>query len=174
MRTLIFLLAMALPASANTTLFTGVMVENDFQDAFTPWELKPDEPGFIGVAQSYDLGTRWGLDFEVEAQIVRHFGRQDHWEVNAPVIARYQFGGIVDSVAWGIGASYASAAPDFERTRNGNAQQGLIYWVAEVAFDAPADMPQPLIRLHHRSNGFGLVGPDGGSNAIAIGVRFNR
>ncbi|MBB5514245.1 hypothetical protein FHS89_000243 [Rubricella aquisinus] len=174
MRVLILLLAMALPASANTTVFGGVMVENDFQDAFTPWELNPDEPGFIGIARSYPVASRWGLDFEVEGQVVRHFGRQEHWEVNVPLIGRYQFDGVVDSVAWGIGASYASEEPDFERDRNGNAQRALIYWVAELAFAGPENGPQPVLRLHHRSNGFGLVGPDGGSNAIAIGVRLPR
>ncbi len=71
------------------------------------------------VALSKRLGPyRPRLNYEMEGQIVKHFGVQDHWEFNALGVMRWEpfwWDRIVEtSAAFGLGASYATEKPKAE------------------------------------------------------------
>jgi hypothetical protein len=47
----------------------------------------------------------------------------------------------------------------------------LIYWVAELTA-GPVNAPWAVsLRLHHRSVAWGLMGDEGGINAVGLGLR---
>ncbi len=72
----------------SVTVFGGNLLNNNAGEIFY-------DPGSIEFEESYLVGAAlaapfWkpvdGLTFELEGQLVRHFGQQTHWEVNAPII----------------------------------------------------------------------------------------
>lgn len=118
------------------------------------------------------------LSVELEAQVGKYFGDQDHWEFNLPILGfrwhRFPWDDRLDtSIAWGIGPSYATEEPDIELETNENTSRWLIYWFGELTFGPPAANWEVLLRLHHRSDGFSTVAEDGGSNALGAGLRFH-
>ncbi len=159
------------------TGFVGVMLDNDWWELVDPPGVKVEDSYFVGGAVSARIAQPIeDLDIEIEGQIVRHLHGQTHWELNAPiVVARWNAfpwdAHLNTSAAFGIGPSFASEAPHLEVENEGESQAAMVYWMAEVAFDLPADDWEVLTRLHHRSTGFGTFGEDGGANALALGVR---
>ncbi len=148
-------------------VFGGVLTDNDWQEVLWPPNVDFQEPGLVGFALSRPVGSV----FEVEGQIVRHFGEQEVWEANAIVTARLDVGrGPLDSLAFGVGPSITDVEPEFEIERDGGAQRFNIYWMAEAAFDGPGEA-EIITRIHHRSNAFGLTGEFNGSNALVVGLR---
>jgi hypothetical protein len=118
-----------------------------------------------------------GLRFEAEAQLVRHFGEQHHWEVNTmPVVVRWRRfpwdERVATSVAFGLGLSYATEVPPLEVELEGDSEQWLVYWMFELTAGPPAAAWAATLRLHHRSVAWGLMGDDGGANALGLGVRY--
>lgn len=117
------------------------------------------------------------ISLEVEGQVVRHFYRQDHWEFNGLIAARWEafpWDHVVDtSVAVGTGPSYATAEPIIEEEKNGETDRLLAYLLVELELALP-DHPELafITRIHHRSNAWGLVADDGASNALAIGLKY--
>lgn len=104
----------------SATAFGGVLLDNDFQELVNPGAIDADESGLFGVAIARKIAEPiGGLDIELEAQLVRHFGGQDHWEIAAPVIARwteFPWDETVDSsIAFGLGVSFTSEEPVIER-----------------------------------------------------------
>jgi hypothetical protein len=158
-------------------VFGGHFFDNKWPDFFgEPDSLRSADSWLVGVALSREIG-RWpaGLQWEIEGQIVRHFGEQDHWEVNAPLVARWTeipWNDIVETgVAFGAGPSYALDDPAAERARSGDTSRFMLYWTIKASFAAP-DSPWSLVaRLHHRSTAYGVFGEAGGSNILALGLR---
>lgn len=116
---------------------------------------------------------------EGEAQLVQHFGKQDHNEVNALLVLRwlpFPWDDVVEtSVAVGDGVSYATAIPQIEKERSpGNNARLLNYLLVEVEMAPPGDRSWSVIaRIHHRSGVFGLFdGVSLGSNFYALGMRY--
>jgi hypothetical protein len=163
------------PANA-LAVFGGWLTDNNFEEVFVPWELDFRSSGVVGLAGARRLGG-YGkhLDFESEGQVVRHIGKQDHWEFNLPFVTRWKTfpwdDKIDTSVAFGIGPSYATEVPNQEVAMDGDSQQWLVYWVMEAAMGPPRSDWEGLFRLHHRSGAFGVVADDGGSNILTLGVR---
>jgi hypothetical protein len=125
-------------------------------------------------AQRYD----GALAIEAEGQIVRHFGDQTHWEFNAvPIVLRWNrfpwSARVASSAAFGLGLSYATEMPPVEVALEGESSEWLVYWVMELTA-GPVDAPWSVsLRLHHRSVGYGLMGEEGGMNAVGLGLRFD-
>jgi hypothetical protein len=158
------------------TGFGGISLDNTWEEVFVaPHDLRFQTAYLAGVALARDLGEPIeGLSFEVEAQIVRHFGSQTHWELNAPIItARWgRFPWSLDtSVAFGLGLSVTSETPELEVKAEGDSQPLMAYWMIEVDSELPAENWRLVGRLHHRSPAYGLFGDDGGANALVLGVR---
>lgn len=158
------------------SLFGGVLTADHWGRALDPWAVEFRDSNILGVALSRRLSPPGrALSFEIEGQAVRHFGEQDHWEFNLPLVGRWDrfpWDDTVDtSFAFGLGPSYASEVPPVEVERSGTSQRWHAYWFAELEFGPPRSAWSGLLRLHHRSDAFGLI-PDGSaSNVLAIGLR---
>lgn len=120
-----------------------------------------------------------GNRIEVEGQVLRHFGGQQHWETTLTLMFRTGqislAGGVSVNFGVGEGLSYASERPRFEGAVDVRPTRFLNYLAFEAEF-AHASMPgvSLVTRLHHRSGIFGLIAPQkSGSNFIGAGLRFD-
>jgi hypothetical protein len=117
----------------------------------------------------------WSL--ELEANVARHFGIQDHFELNAPILTvrwdYFPWDKLLDtSLAYGLGPSYATKLPEYERQKSGDSEQLLLFWHIEAAFGLPESNWSTIFRLHHRSSGYGMFAEKGGSNILTMGLRY--
>ncbi len=132
------------------------------------------------LAWSYRLNEQpRALSWELEGQVVQHFGRQDHQEFNVLLNARWSrfpWHEFVDtSAVLGWGQSFATSVPPLEprSDRDERSTRLLNYLLVELDF-APPSRPEwgLVLRLHHRSGVFGAYnGVNGGSNFIGVGIR---
>ena len=117
------------------------------------------------------------LTLEVEGQVARYFGDQDHWEFNlVPITVRWHAfpwsHRVATSAAFGLGVSYATELPPVEVEIEGESAQFLVYWLLE-ATAGPVNSPWSLLlRMHHRSVAWGLMADEGGMNAVGVGIRY--
>ena len=131
----------------------------------------------VALARPYAAFRDGALVLEAEGQAVYNFGEQHHWEFNlVPIVARWQrfpwSHRVATSAAFGLGLSYATEVPDVEVEIEGQSEQWLVYWMAEVTA-GPVDAPWAVtLRLHHRSVAYGLMGEKGGMNAVGFGLRY--
>jgi hypothetical protein len=160
-------------------IYGGQLTREKWEGSITPGADFADAT-IVVAAATWDLFRFFDekLSCELEVQIGKYFGDQDHWEFNLPIFGirwhrfpwdRY----VATSFAWGIGPSYATSIPKIELETNESSSRWLIYWFGELTFGPPSANWEVLMRLHHRSNGFGLVAEDGGSNAIGAGLRYH-
>lgn len=117
------------------------------------------------------------LTLEVEAQAAKYFGDQDHYEFNLPLLAlrwhRFPWQRhLATTLAFGLGPSYATEVPPVEVEIDGESARWMVYWFGEFTFGPPQGRWALLLRLHHRSEAFGVVADSGGSNTIAGGFKF--
>lgn len=129
------------------------------------------------LARQYAERYDGALAIEWEGQVVRHFGDQQHWEFNAvPILLRWrQFPWserVASSAAFGLGLSFSTEMPGVEVELEGESHRTLVYWVMEFTAGPPDADWAVSLRLHHRSVGYGLMGDEGGMNAVGLGVRF--
>ncbi len=136
----------------------------------------------LSLAKRIHSFKKLPVDFEMEGQVGKHFGDQNHFEVNAvPVVFRWKnfpWDTYVDtSVAVGAGVSYAFEKPDIEENSVGKDKSSpklLGYLMLEFAFSLP-DKPQWsfVTRVHHRSGANGLFdGRLDASNGIGLGIKY--
>jgi len=157
----------------HVTFFGASMTEN------TSFEIMRAE---VDWADSYLVGVAAGIERQIgesrfswgiEGQVVRHFGKMDHWEFNVPVVLRFTprnpWVDVFESFAFGLGLSYATEVPSVEVERTGQSQKEFFYWKAEFEFNLPNPEQSLLFGLHHRSDGYGTFENDSGSTAIALG-----
>ena len=160
-------------------VYAGRMTSNNWDD-FLHYSGGVDfkDSYMITAALARRIGTYGDkASFEIEGQIVKHFNVQTHWELNALVAARWEafwWDHVLDtSVAFGLGPSYATDTPEIEIINDGDTARLLIYWMFELAVGLPNYPRVALItRVHHRSNAFGWVAENGGSNALAMGLKW--
>ncbi|HRH82018.1 MAG TPA: hypothetical protein PLW81_13315 [Thiobacillaceae bacterium] len=158
------------------SLYAGRLTDGDWEDTL----------GSSGMIDAYLLDaalsrTFWrapdnAYSFELEGNVAKHFGDQDHWELNLAVTGRWNRfpwnDRVATSIAFGVGPSFASEVPKEEIRLNGSSESTLVYWHLELTLGPPKENWAALLRLHHRSTGFGLMGDDGGSNAVTVGLRY--
>lgn len=179
---LLICLVMAFNANAHEqdyafSIYAGQLTKEKWQDAILPGADFADATILVATA-SWTIARYFSdkLSLEVEAQVGRYFGDQDHWEFNLPIFGlrwhRFPWDAhVATSFAWGIGPSYATELPPIELEINGSTKRWLVYWYAELTFGPPKKSWEVLMRLHHRSDAFGLVADEGGSNTVCLGVR---
>ena len=160
------------------TAFSGRMTDQNWETSIVPWKTHFVDSGLIGVGIGRDWALRnprFSLGFE--AQIVQHFGRQDHWETNVPIVLRFRpdwkWPERLESLAFGIGVSYAAKVPKLEIDLDGSSSQTLVYWMGELEFDVGLDNSTLVTRIHHRSDAYGLLPVNAGSNALVLGLRWS-
>jgi hypothetical protein len=131
----------------------------------------------VAVSRQYAERKNGALAIEAEGQVVYHFHDQTLWEFNAiPILLRWKrfpwSDRLSTSAAFGLGLSYATEVPPVEVLLEGESYQWLVYWVMELTA-GPLDSPWAVsLRLHHRSVAYGLMGDEGGMNAVGLGVRY--
>ena len=160
------------------SVYGGRLSTNDWIEVFAPPQWDFVDSYLTALAVSRQAG--WLSDTartEVEGQIVRHVGVQDHWEFNVLGVIRrtaLPWDETLDmSVAGGLGLSYATERPEAEIDFEGDTERLLVYWMLEVDAVIPnAETWSALARLHHRSPAYGLFGDGGGANVLAIGLRY--
>jgi hypothetical protein len=165
---------------AATVYGARISSEAGWEDVlFNPFGAKYVDAFLVAGAASrgYALLKDGALVIEAEGQVVYNFGDQDHWEFNVvPIVARWQRfpwdARVATSAAFGLGLSYATEVPEVEVELEGESHQLLIYWVAELTA-GPVNAPWAVsLRLHHRSVAWGLMGDEGGMNAVGMGLRY--
>jgi hypothetical protein len=131
----------------------------------------------LAVSRQYAELKEGALTFEAEGQVVKHFGDQTHWEFNAiPITLRWHrfpwSTRVATTAAFGLGLSYATELPPVEVELEGESHQTLVYWLLEMTA-APVESRWAVsLRIHHRSVAYGLMGHDGGMNAVGLGIRY--
>ena len=161
------------------SIYGGRMTDNnmdDFVDSFYGIDFEKSYLLTLALARRIAI-YRDLASFEVEAQVVKHFEQQDHWEFNTLLAARWEtffWDKYLDtSFAVGIGPSYATDIPEIEVQRSGESAHLQVYMMVELEFVLPAHPNVAVIaRIHHRSNAFGIVADNGTSNAFAFGFKF--
>jgi hypothetical protein len=134
--------------------------------------------GVVGASRRlYSFNEHMYLEGEVN--VARHWGRQDHFEINAAASVRWHtfpWDRFVDtSIAHGFGPSYAFERPPIEWRSDHRASRVLVFMVTELAFAPPRSRDAPwegFIRIHHRSGAYDVVSRSGGSNFLAGGLRY--
>ena len=167
--------ALAAPAQADElahphtfTLYSGrISSEETWHDVL----LKPFSDNYTDsylVAGSYMHAYSEKLDGALRME----------YEVNvAPITLRWQRfpwdKHFRSSIAFGLGLSYAFEYPEIEYELENDTQQLLLFWQLELTA-GPREGPwSAVLRLHHRSPGWGAMGiSDGGMNAPSLGFRY--
>lgn len=186
--TLCLLAAMLLPATTalasasdrtfSASLYGGVMTDDNWRQSLSGQAGLVDSHILVGAMgwTFYRPANRlWSL--ELEANVARHFGIQDHYEFNAPVLTlrwdSFPWDKVLDtSLAYGLGPSYATKLPEYERQKSGGTEQFLLFWHIEAALGLPGSNWSTILRLHHRSSGYGMFADKGGSNILTMGLRY--
>lgn len=169
------------PASAkemSVALYGGWLTANDWQEVVLPTRLEFLDSYLAALAISRQVGQLSNeTRIELEGQVVRHFGIQDHWEFNALPVVRwtaFPWDEHLDtSAAAGLGLSYATRRPVAEVQIDGDSERLLAYWMLELEATLPTTESWHVLgRLHHRSAAYGLFGDKGGANVLSLGLRY--
>src|SRR5262249_32368366 len=111
------------------TGFGGVLSVQESSDIWLHGDFKLADDKLFGLAVSKRLWSygRYS-DLEFETQIVKHFGGQDNFEFNLPLIVRWNafpWDEFIDtSIAFGDGPSLATETPDLEKAQYGGNHAG--------------------------------------------------
>lgn len=161
-------------------LYQGFATSTDLGQILV-FDIKSEDSQFTGLVANRKMFPFWRyFTFELEAQVLRHYGKQEHWEYNGLFMIRFHpF--LLDSnfdieFAVGEGLSYATQIPVIEREQHPDAfSRFLNYLVFEIAFTPAQYREWTLVtRIHHRSGAFRLFnGTRGGSNFLALGLRYH-
>ena len=176
---LVLLLFIPMNGKATETPWSVTALAGQFDDSRFLEILAGDgghtSPSYMGAAiLGRHLGTWWdGVAWEAEGQLVRHWGKQSHWETNAALVVswtRFPWDRWLDTrMSFAQGISRATRRPSLEE----NTRRLLHYMHAEISFSPPHHPRWSLVtRLYHRSGAFGVYGTDGGSNFLTAGVRY--
>jgi hypothetical protein len=163
------------------TGFAGVLSVEKSSDIWLHGDFALADDTLVGVGLSKRLfSVGRNLDFELELQSVKHFGGQNDFEFNLPLIVRWNsfpWDSFIDtSVAIGDGLSIATETPDLEKARYGGDKAGAA--LNFVMFELTLALPehpniQFVSRFQHRSGAFGLINDTSdASTAFVWGLKF--
>lgn len=161
------------------TVYAGRLTDGDWQESFGPGtEFIDSDLVVAALSRTLARSPDGARGYELEGQIAKHSGLQDHWEYNLLGAVRWHRLPWRDTVnstaAVGLGVSYASAVPRAEATIiNSSSERLLAYWYLELTLGPLGSDWQASLRMHHRSSAYGLFGDNGGSNAVTLGVRYS-
>lgn len=160
------------------TVYAGRLTDGDWHESFGPGTHFIDSDLVVGaLSRTVARAADQSRSYEVEGQITKHSGIQDNWEYNLLGAIRWHrfpwSEKLKSTAAIGLGVSYASDVPRAEATVINNGSEKLLaYWHLELTLGPPQSNWQASLRMHHRSTAYGLFGSNGGSNAVALGLRY--
>lgn len=159
------------------TVYGGRVTEDTWQESLSPNVKFFDAYILVGaLAWTWKRPYDGDLTLEIEGQVAKYFGEQEHVEFNFAVAGRwhkFRWDNVVDtSFAFGLGPSWATEVPKVELMIHDTTQQFLIYWFTEITLGPPDTNWTIVFRLHHRSKAFGLIAEEGRSNTLAAGLKF--
>ena len=164
---------------AVTAYFGRVADVHSWHNIFLdPTQVKFLDANLVAGAMSFTFARYLedALNIEIEGQVVRYFGDQDNWEFNLPVAVRWKRfpweNTVETTAAFGLGPSYATEIPPVEVELNKDSERFLFYWFLELTAGPPKANWATVLRLHHRSGGLGLLTNEGGSNSLALGIKY--
>jgi hypothetical protein len=161
-------------------VYGGRAAEERMLDILTRFDTGFRDAYLVAVAPGMVVRDHGRWRQELEGQVIKHFGDQDHWEFNAAWVARWMrfpWDHRLDTrAALGLGLSWASEIPPIEpraKEEEGESARFLGYVAIELEFAPPGGSAwSGFARLHHRSDAFGLFHDQrGGSNFVTLGVR---
>ncbi|TVQ28076.1 MAG: hypothetical protein EA370_17100 [Wenzhouxiangella sp.] len=168
--------------SFHVGVYGGQAAKERMLDILTRYNTGFIDSYLVAVAPGYVHGRGKHIRREIEGQVVYHWGEQSHWEFNAAYMLRWMtfpWDHRVDTrFALGAGVSWATEVPFIEprakELGEEESAQFLGYVAVEIELAPPGDSPwSGFIRLHHRSDAFGLFHDKrGGSNFITVGTRY--
>ncbi|MCA8878624.1 MAG: hypothetical protein KDA73_01440 [Rhodobacteraceae bacterium] len=160
----------------------GQMTDNEWGELFDDWgSVRPRNAWQLAasVSREWSLARpgHIGPGFVgVEIDALGHFGEQTHLEFTLPIFYRTpRFENpLIPSFAYGAGLSFATRPSETEIARTGSSTNLLAHWFFEIEFGRASSVWRPYVRLHHRSDAWGTFDADTGSNAVLIGIRWDR
>lgn len=174
----LLLTASASEAEERTTLAfaAGIMSDNRIDVLYNWQDLNFEDTYLAGVIVGYDVPLRYeNWSVGVEGHLHQHFGDDNYTEVIVNGIVRYTppnpWLSVIESYGYGLGVSHTSETPAVEVRTRGDSQRTLVYMAIEAAFDVGLEDCEVFLRVHHRSDGYGLFQSDTGSNAFILGFR---
>lgn len=163
-------------------VYGGKAADGRMLDIISRFDTGFIDSWLVAVAPGWIHFEGNGWRSEVEGQVVRHWGEQDHWEFNTAYILRWMrfpWDHRVDTrMAIGVGLSWATEVPFIEpRAKELGEEESrrfLGYVVMEVELAPPRESSwSGFVRLHHRSDAAGTFhNKRGGSNFITLGTRY--
>lgn len=177
----LLVLASAGPAGADEklwalTLFGGQYSGSKLLELGGGANFKDSYTGGLAVSYQFiDLGPH--IRWELEGQVLKHFGEQEHVEFVGSINARwitFPWNRYLDtSFAFGGGLSVSSEVPVLEKRDPDNSDAGTLlhYLLIEAAFGLPGSPWSVVARVHHRSGIFGIFSHSG-SNVLELGLRY--
>ncbi|NBD96326.1 MAG: hypothetical protein GVY11_07625 [Gammaproteobacteria bacterium] len=170
------------PGRFHLGVYGGKAAEDRLLEIVTRYNTGFIDSRLIALAPSWIHGEGKNIRREIEGQIVRHWGLQDHWEFNLAYVLRWMnfpWDRYVDTrFAVGGGVSWATEVPFIEpRAKELGREEStrlLGYLLVEWEFAPPRDSQwSGFIRLHHRSGAKGIFDDvNGGSNFVTLGMRY--
>lgn len=165
------------PQNYAFSLYAGRLTDLPWYRSFNPGVSFVNSDVLVGaLSRTIYRSPHSNYSYEIEGQIGKHFGIQDHWEYNLLAAVRRHrlpwFESLNSSAAFGLGLSHAEEVPRFETIDKGSSEKLLAYWHLELTLGPARSNWQALMRLHHRSTAFGQFGQHGGSNALTLGARY--
>ena len=121
--------AIALTPDYALTIYAGRLTKGKWEQSILPGADFADAT-IVVAAGSWTVARFFEdkLSCELEAEVGKYFGDQDHWEFNLPIIGfrwhRFPWDQYVaTSFAWGIGPSYATEIPPIEIETSGSSSR---------------------------------------------------
>lgn len=170
------------PGSFHVSAYGGKAAKDRMLEILTRYNTGFLDTHLVAVAPAWVHGRGKHVRREVEGQVVKHWGLQDHWELNLAYVGRWMtfpWDHYVDTrFALGGGVSWASEVPFIEPRAKELGQeessQLLGYVLIEFEFAPPRESNwSGFVRLHHRSGAWGIFDDvRGGSNFVTLGTRY--
>lgn len=171
------------PGDFFISAYAGRAAKERLLDIVTRFNTGFIDSYMVTVAPGYIIGQGRNIRSDVEVQVTRHWGEQNHWEFNAAYIARWMnfpWDHRLDTrLALGAGVSWATEVPFIEPRAKELGQEESAQFLGYVVIEAEFMPARPsswsgFIRLHHRSDAWGIFHDNrGGSNFITLGTRYH-
>ncbi|RZM82180.1 hypothetical protein DYY88_02685 [Leptolyngbya iicbica LK] len=152
------------------TAWGGFMTNNDLEESLTFQGIEVEDSSIFGAGISRTLAGGNTVKIEGELNLLKHSGRQNHWEGTAALALRWEWSPSL-SIALIEGVSYATLLPEIEDDNNTDESQFLNYLALEIEYLHSSQWGLAG-RIHHRSGAYRQFGDAvGGSNAYIFGLR---